>query len=84
MTPDRKFAVARRPLLATLAIGTMMTETAEAQSPKLDPENTVFMDVKDGRVVIQLRPELAPKHVERVKILGFAPSCPFSMSMITS
>ncbi|QPC41651.1 peptidylprolyl isomerase [Kaustia mangrovi] len=27
------------------------------------------MDLKDGRVVIRLRPDLAPKHVERIKTL---------------
>ncbi|MBN9670574.1 peptidylprolyl isomerase [Labrenzia aggregata] len=27
------------------------------------------MDLKDGRVVIQLRPDLAPNHVERIKSL---------------
>ena len=35
-----------------------------------DPENTLYMDLKDGRVVITLRPDLAPKHVERVKALA--------------
>ncbi len=35
----------------------------------LDPQNTVYMDLKDGRVVIKLRPDLAPKHVERIKVL---------------
>lgn len=34
-----------------------------------DLENTLFLDLKDGRVVIQLRPDLAPKHVERIKEL---------------
>jgi peptidylprolyl isomerase len=34
-----------------------------------DPKNTVYMDLKDGRVVIELRPDLAPKHVERMKTL---------------
>ena len=35
-----------------------------------DPlENVVLLDLKDGRVIIQLRPDLAPKHVERVKKL---------------
>lgn len=34
-----------------------------------DPENTLFMDLKDGRVVIELRPDLAPKHVARIKEL---------------
>ena len=38
-------------------------------APTLDPENTLYMDVPYGRVVIQLRPDLAPKHVERVKEL---------------
>ena len=34
-----------------------------------DPANTVDMQLKDGRVVIRLRPDLAPKHVERIKAL---------------
>jgi peptidylprolyl isomerase len=36
----------------------------------LDPQNTVFLDTKYGRVIIRLRPELAPKHVERIKVLA--------------
>ena len=34
-----------------------------------DPEDTLFLDLKDGRVVIALRPDLAPKHVARIKEL---------------
>jgi peptidylprolyl isomerase len=34
------------------------------------PENTLYLDLKDGRVVIELRPDIAPKHVERVKKLA--------------
>jgi len=34
-----------------------------------DLENTLFLDLKDGRVVIELRPDLAPKHVDRIKEL---------------
>ena len=37
---------------------------------KLDPENTLYLDLKDGRVVIQLLPEKAPKHVARIKELA--------------
>ena len=33
------------------------------------PENTLYLDLKDGRVVIELRPDLAPEHVRRVKQL---------------
>jgi peptidylprolyl isomerase len=38
-----------------------------ATSP--NPENTIHLELKDGRVVIQLRPDLAPSHVERIKEL---------------
>lgn len=34
-----------------------------------DPENTLIIDTTKGRVVIALRPDLAPKHVERIKTL---------------
>jgi cyclophilin family peptidyl-prolyl cis-trans isomerase len=34
-----------------------------------DPENTLIMDMTHGRVVIELRPDLAPQHVERIKKL---------------
>ena len=34
-----------------------------------DPENTIYLDVPKGRVVIELRPDLAPKTVARIKEL---------------
>jgi peptidylprolyl isomerase len=36
----------------------------------LDPQNTVFLETKYGRVIIRLRPDLAPKHAERIKTLA--------------
>ncbi len=39
------------------------------QPPPLTPANTVYLDLKYGRVVIRLRPDLAPKFVARVKLL---------------
>jgi len=66
-----------------------MTASASAQPAagdtgttpeKPDLENTIYMDLKYGRVVIRLRPDLAPKHVERVKMLcreGFYDGTPF-------
>ncbi len=35
-----------------------------------DPENTLYMDLEHGRVVIELRPDLAPGHVARIKELA--------------
>lgn len=61
----------RRGLIATiLATPLMVTSSmSDAQTPA-DPENTLYLDLKDGRVVIQLLPDLAPQHVARVKQLA--------------
>jgi peptidylprolyl isomerase len=45
-----------------------------------DKENTIYMDLDAGRVVIEMRPDLAPKHVARIKELareGFYDGTPF-------
>ena len=47
-----------------LGASLMTTEAAAA-----DLENTLYMDLEDGRVVIEMRPDLAPKHVEQIKRL---------------
>lgn len=52
-------------LLGSLAIMT----TAPAFAQTLDPENTLLMDLPYGRVTIKLLPDVAPKHVERIKTL---------------
>ncbi len=54
------FLIAILPFALSLAFS-----AAKAASP----ENTLYLDLKDGRVVIELRPDLAPKHVERIKQL---------------
>ncbi|MCK5549419.1 MAG: peptidylprolyl isomerase, partial [Hyphomicrobiaceae bacterium] len=35
-----------------------------------DPGNLLVIELKDGPVIVRLRPDLAPKHVERVKQLA--------------
>ncbi len=45
-----------------------------------DLENTLYVDLDGGRVVIDLRPDLAPQHVARIKELareGFYDGTPF-------
>jgi peptidylprolyl isomerase len=42
---------------------------AQSTPPPADPANTVVLELKTGKVTIQLRPDLAPKHVERIKTL---------------
>ncbi len=47
------------------AAAVVMSQTSSAA----DLQDTLYLDLKEGRVVIQLRPDLAPKHVARVKEL---------------
>ncbi|KCZ90483.1 MULTISPECIES: peptidylprolyl isomerase [Hyphomonas] len=35
-----------------------------------DPENTILLETSKGNVTIELRPDLAPGHVERIKELA--------------
>ena len=69
--PSNPFArrtLVRLSVAAILGVS-LMSEAEAQQSSVQDPDNTVYMDLKDGRVVIRLRPDLAPKHVERIKQL---------------
>jgi peptidylprolyl isomerase len=55
-------------LFAGLFLVAALAAPAAAQS-KGDLENMLYLDLKDGRVVIKLRPDLAPNHVARIKEL---------------
>ena len=56
------------PVLAAL----ICTAPAIAQSlpAGVDPQNAILIDTKYGRIVVKLRPDLAPKHAERIKTLA--------------
>lgn len=57
-------------LLASFFVSLAVVGGATAAPPAgLDPENTLVMELKTGKVIIKLRPDLAPRHVERVKKL---------------
>ncbi len=49
----------------TLAVALITILPAQAA----DLEDTLYLDLKYGRVVIEMRPDLAPVHVERIKEL---------------
>jgi peptidylprolyl isomerase len=44
--------------------------TAQPLPAGVDPQNALLIDTKYGRIVVKLRPDLAPKHVERLKTLA--------------
>ena len=52
-------------LLPVVLVLTMADKDVSAT----DLENTILMDLKNGQVVIEMLPEFAPKHVERIKEL---------------
>jgi peptidylprolyl isomerase len=59
-------------LIISLIFGvTLMAKPTKAATAPVagDLENTLYMDLKYGRVVILLRPDLAPRHVKRIKEL---------------
>src|SRR5438552_2981907 len=51
-----------------------MVEVLAASKPgdwrALDPENTLYLELAAGRVVIELAPQFAPRHVANVKALA--------------
>jgi peptidylprolyl isomerase len=55
------------------AIAAIATTTGSASAVTLpaglDPQNTLILTLKDGPVIIKLRPDLAPKHVAQIKAL---------------
>ncbi len=53
-------------LLAAAAMAICASANAAAQ----DPENTLILELESGPVTIELMPEVAPNHVERIKSLA--------------
>lgn len=58
--------VRRRDLMLALPAAVVL---AAAPAVAAVDANTVYLDTKDGRITIELRPDLAPKHVAQIKKL---------------
>jgi len=57
----------RLAIFLTFAFIGLSSELFAAPAP--DPQNTIYLDTKDGRITILLRPDLAPKHAAQIKTL---------------
>lgn len=47
----------------------MIESSRDDEWRPLDPDNTLYMEVAGGRVILELAPEFAPRHVENIKAL---------------
>lgn len=54
--------------LLRLILAVLLVSAASA-AVAADPENTLYLELESGRVVIEMRPDLAPNHVARIKEL---------------
>jgi peptidylprolyl isomerase len=58
-------------VLAVIAALFVAPALAQQKLPAgLDPANTLLIDTTQGRIVIKLRNDIAPKHAERIKTLA--------------
>ena len=53
----------------TVAVAMFAALVGTGLAADIDPQNTLYLDLADGRVIIKLRPDLAPKHVAQIKKL---------------
>jgi peptidylprolyl isomerase len=54
----------------TLTASLLLLLLLAAPGRAADPENTLYLDLEYGRVVIEMRPDLAPAHVARIRELA--------------
>lgn len=74
----RLIAFAAVPLLLasanSIAAGKSMADVLAASKPSdwrpLDPQNTLYLDLPPGRVVIELAPQFAPNHIANIRALA--------------
>lgn len=55
--------------LSALSMSISLSVSAQELWRTLDPDNTLVIDSSKGRMIIEMRPEMAPKAVERIKLL---------------
>jgi peptidylprolyl isomerase len=59
-------------LLLALNMSVAVAQSLSTEAPEwrtIDPANTLYMDIDAGRIIIELAPQFAPKHVENIKLL---------------
>ena len=65
--PAQIKAPAELPARATIADAVKASKPSDWRP--LDPDNTLYLEIPSGRVVLELAPDFAPKHVANIKAL---------------
>lgn len=60
----------RRAAVLAAALALAAGPAAAQDWRALDPENTLVIDTSKGRMIVEMRPDLAPKAVARIKLLA--------------
>jgi peptidylprolyl isomerase len=63
-------AAATQALPPKPSVGDIVKESKASDWRALDPENTLYMDLPAGRVVIELAPTFAPNHARNIRALA--------------
>ena len=67
--PERGLlTVARKPS----TVAAVLAASKPEEWRRLDPERTIYMDLDAGRVILELSPTFAPRHVENIRALARA------------
>lgn len=65
-------APAAPPAAPPLTLAQVLEQSRADDWRRPDPANTVYLELKSGRVVIELAPDFAPAHVENIRTLARA------------
>ena len=69
-SPGAKKVVSESPKRKALVMAGVLAASKPGDWRGLDPENTLYVEFASGRVVIELAPAFAPRHVANVKSLA--------------
>src|SRR4051812_29278842 len=70
LLPHQSARPADSPKQKTLTMASVVAASKPGDWRPLDPEKALYLELATGRVVIELAPEFAPRHVANVKALA--------------
>jgi peptidylprolyl isomerase len=69
-TPTRTTTPPAEPAHRPLTTADVIATSTAADWRQLDPQNTLYVELPAGRVIIELAPQFAPHHVENIEALA--------------